>query len=642
MSLIGTSSDLIKVNPERPPLKKGGRHPIRAWAKRGPGRLKGLPRKKPAAPYTISDDSPSSIDVFPENSLWGMVAEAEQSNPWIKYNKLISKGAPIPGKGCSYKLTRVVCQADNGVVLFEAEPIEAEKKGYATQKAKKVGIGVKITAQGTPELVETPSLNGYKLLETLGKGGFGLVFKAQNSSGQVVAAKLAWEERNVALLRTEADKTPKKNHPQLIKCYSFSELEAPNKAALAIFDFIPGQLLSRVVNEKPMNPLTAVNLMVGLCQAHIAGGEDHNDYNPSNMKVVDEDAQGNKLPEDQWKLVAFDWGNRPAVEGQIRKNQTLPKEERKLFGTAKFLPPEVIMSGVNTGNPETDFEVDYQAIDIYALGTTLYEMVMGLGSFRKSKTIPDLFSTKISGRLPAIMNLPQIEDERGNLEENPIATYGIKPLDKEPIPPTMDALPTHLAYHLQRIVWRATAQRRVDQNAFYIGNGSGGEYSDMFIYDRYENMAEMLTDLLFLKGKMEAWQRAAGPGYVLKEEREGYTTLRYSPVYYKEVPAHLKALGFKHQKEVIFWKKAAGFETFREMKAWLKNEGLDTVEGVISWQQATGFKTLTELATWVKEADLGTLREMTALIKAGSEELESFGSFREMMANCIAETQEQA
>jgi len=527
-----------------------------------------------------------------EESLDAVLVQTRRDNPWIKYTQLIGKSMGSDAHPYSYKLTGILCGGDDDRIIFMAQKTTNSREGTSSLAPELVALGIKIKGKGVA-VVEIPPVQGYQLLEFLGKGSFGTVFKAQAPNKPILAIKLAQGTRNIEVLATEAKESQSlPSHPHLPNCHDYRILDpvAETPVAMAVFDLMPGLPLHSTTRDTPMDPLLSVKLIIDLIDTLKAAGNPHNDLKPSNIILVTETPEGEKLPIQEWFLSPIDWGTREAVARIVAENKLKAPGEREIIGAPQFLAPEFIAPCIE-GEGETEgFEVDHSSLDIYALGVTLYEMIMGKGAHRKSTTQLDLIKRKINDRLPAIMTLPRVVGDSGESEINPLLTWGIPPKDTEKIPQTMQALPTHLAYHLQRIIWRATAQREEDAEKFSITNGNGqAEPSDIFLHDRYKNLAEMQADLMLLKDKIEAWERAASPGYVLKAERAACTVFRYSAVFHKEAAPCLKELGFDHEDQIIAWRKAAGFKDSEEMMAWLQREGLDSLEGARDWKKTTGF-----------------------------------------------------
>jgi serine/threonine-protein kinase len=140
-----------------------------------------------------------------------------------------------------------------------------------------------------------PEVNGLELVDVLGSGGMGVVFKArQVALGRVVAVKFlrdAYREEPGRCERflQEARAIARLRHPHLVQLYEFGEVPAASGAAsqpYLVLEYVSGGSLSDVLRSSPQPPGAAARLVATLADAiHYAHqqGVIHRDLKPANV-----------------------------------------------------------------------------------------------------------------------------------------------------------------------------------------------------------------------------------------------------------------------------------------------------------------------------------------------------------------------
>ncbi|MGA2120305.1 MAG: serine/threonine-protein kinase, partial [Bryobacteraceae bacterium] len=197
---------------------------------------------------------------------------------------------------------------------------------------------------------------GYRIVDKLGEGGMGVVYKAIDVSlDRVVALKALAAElaRNPELeqrFRAEARAQASLNHVNLATLYAFL---VEGGSAWMVMEFIEGESFAGMIQRRgPIPSQEAVPLfrqaLLGLGYAHRMGIV-HRDIKPGNIMV---NRQG--------IVKVMDFGI-----AKVLGNRSMTRTGTQM-GTAWYMAPEQV----------TNRGVDIRS-DIYALGITLYEMLAG-------------------------------------------------------------------------------------------------------------------------------------------------------------------------------------------------------------------------------------------------------------------------
>lgn len=206
----------------------------------------------------------------------------------------------------------------------------------------------------------------YKILEKLGEGGMGVVYKARDTKlDRIVALKFLPAELTQDLeakerFIQEARAAAALNHPNIVTIYEISETDGQSFIAM---ELVEGQSLEEKIRQAKTSGGAglradeligiAAQICEGLEKAHRAGIV-HRDVKPGNI-LLDRDG----------RVKILDFGL-----AKLRGVSKLTKEASTL-GTAQYMSPEQIQGE----------EVDHRT-DIWSLGCVLYEMATGRPPFR--------------------------------------------------------------------------------------------------------------------------------------------------------------------------------------------------------------------------------------------------------------------
>jgi TolB-like protein/tRNA A-37 threonylcarbamoyl transferase component Bud32/Flp pilus assembly protein TadD len=222
-----------------------------------------------------------------------------------------------------------------------------------------VDANVESRSEPGPPQAETPREFGdYELLEEVGRGGQGVVFRAwQKSLNRTVAIKLIRVSQlttntHLKRLRREAEAAAKLNHPGIVPVYEVGERDGTYYFSMRFFE---GDCLDDVIDRGSMSVREAAELMAKIARTvHYAHehGILHRDIKPGNI-LLDANAEPHLT----------DFGLARLVEQGSTVTGSM-----EIMGTPSYMAPEqAIGNNAAVG----------RATDVYGLGAVLYELLTG-------------------------------------------------------------------------------------------------------------------------------------------------------------------------------------------------------------------------------------------------------------------------
>ena len=267
------------------------------------------------------------------------------------------------------------------------------------------------------------TISHYRILERLGAGGMGEVYKAEDTRlHRHVALKLMLDDgAHTAQARArflrEAQASSALNHPNIVTIYEIDEVERHGERySFIVMEYVPGRTLKEMAGSCSVEEAVEIILQIAdaLAQAHERGIV-HRDVKPSNVIVTE-----------HTRVKVLDFG--------VAKFDPLPLEEGEtasLFATefVKTLPGAVIGTfGYMSPEQALGKEVDYRS-DIFSLGVVAYELIAGQPPFKGNSALA-VVDAIIHAETPpmARFNLqvpPELEMiVRRMLEKSPELRYG--------------------------------------------------------------------------------------------------------------------------------------------------------------------------------------------------------------------------
>ncbi len=217
----------------------------------------------------------------------------------------------------------------------------------------------------TPTKLEYDEMTGktilhYKILEKLGEGGMGVVYKAEDTKlDRYVALKflpphLSDDETALKRLLKEAKSVSKINHPNVCVIHDIKEHK---RQQFIVMEYVDGRTLREIIKEAPLDLNTAADYGVRICEAlNAAHSKDiiHRDVKTDNIMIT---------ADNQVKVMDFGLAK---LKGSVKLTKTF-----STVGTMAYMAPEQIRGE----------EIDKRA-DIFSTGVVMYEMLTGRFPFR--------------------------------------------------------------------------------------------------------------------------------------------------------------------------------------------------------------------------------------------------------------------
>ena len=285
-----------------------------------------------------------------------------------------------------------------------------------------------------PTVVEIPAPPGYEILEPLGEGGMGVVYKArQVGLNRLVALKVILRGAraravDLSRFRDEARAIAALRHPNIVQIYDVGEYRGQPYFSL---EFCAGGTLAKALNGEPQAPDAAATMTEVLARAVQSAhdkGIAHRDLKPGNilLAVEGEGTAGGQstmvgeAPAEVWRHLALrnppaafkitDFGLAKRVDDD--SGRTL---DGSVVGTPSYMAPE---------QARGDTKAIGKCSDVWALGAVLYELLTGRPPFRGSSVVETLDQVRSRDPVPVRQLQPKVPAD--------LETICLKCLEKDP------------------------------------------------------------------------------------------------------------------------------------------------------------------------------------------------------------------
>jgi serine/threonine-protein kinase len=263
------------------------------------------------------------------------------------------------------------------------------------------------------------TLGKYKLHEIVGRGGMGVVYRAEHVYiGKEVAVKILHEgyggrDESIKRFLREARAASLINHPNIVDVTDFGK--SNDGTVFFVMELLQGEPLDAVLSRDRrldlLRAITIVNQAAGALGAAHAKGIVHRDLKPENIMLTPRegrrelirqfiDEQGTHTVSEREKGFDFvkilDFGvakvrDPDASEGRVT-------QQGVVFGTPEYMAPETARIGVS--DPRTD---------IWALGVIFYEMLTGMVPFSGETAVDVMLKVVSEPVIPPRTRAPGIE-----------------------------------------------------------------------------------------------------------------------------------------------------------------------------------------------------------------------------------------
>jgi serine/threonine-protein kinase len=253
------------------------------------------------------------------------------------------------------------------------------------------GPASRLEASASGRLPRT--VGDYELLEELGRGGMGVVFKArQRSLGRIVALKMILRgemagSADVARFRVEAEAAARLNHPHIVPVYEVGEQDGQPYFSMKL---IEGTTLARRIAEGPLPSREAAEILRHVATAIAAAHQQgflHRDLKPSNVLI---DTEGRPYVTDFGLAKRVSTSTRDADEPEPSGVAGIT-QSGAILGTPGYMAPE--QAAGRRGRISI-------SSDVYSLGAILYAMLTGRPPFQAATPVDTVLMVLEQDPLP--------------------------------------------------------------------------------------------------------------------------------------------------------------------------------------------------------------------------------------------------
>ena len=316
------------------------------------------------------------------------------SNPTVPGDSNATRGIPPPH------------QASPPPTSLVSQPLSRASDGRgATMDFGSTGDGAEPPTVAKSERFQCEKIASYDILAELGRGGMGVVYKAQDQRlKRLVALKVVLAGGHAGTterlrFQVEVEAAARLQHPNIVQVFEVGEEDGRPFMAM---EYCPGGSLEDRIRDRPQPPREAAGMVATLADAlhhaHLAGVI-HRDIKPANILLADDGT-----------LKVTDFGLAKRLDEADGLTQT-----GAIMGSLGYMAPEQAAGRTRDATPSTD---------VYSLGALLYKLLSGRVPFDGPSQMETIIS--IVTREPVSIQVFQPRVPRD------LATICHKCLEKEP------------------------------------------------------------------------------------------------------------------------------------------------------------------------------------------------------------------
>jgi serine/threonine-protein kinase len=231
------------------------------------------------------------------------------------------------------------------------------------------------------------TLSHYRVLQEIGRGGMGVVYRAEDLrlkrdvALKILPANFARDQERLARFEREAHIVAVLNHPNIAAIYGIEEAD---DSKYLVLELVPGETLAERLRHGPLALQEVLDILLQVADALEAAHEKgvvHRDLKPANIKIT---------PEGKIKVLDFGLAKVFAPEGEPSSPDESPtitaiaSREGLILGTAAYMSPEQARGRA----------IDRKA-DVWAFGCIAYELLTGRRAFG-GETVSDTIAGILS------------------------------------------------------------------------------------------------------------------------------------------------------------------------------------------------------------------------------------------------------
>jgi serine/threonine-protein kinase len=320
---------------------------------------------------TLAIEAPLSPQM--EEQLSALVEELSEAPPGTAQKRLEELAAAHPALAGHLRELYAAILVTDAV----AEQSTVFDRGH-TSADDQVVFGPAVTATGLPRFVPgvtslPATLGDYELVEEIGRGGMGVVYRAEQMSlGRTVAIKMLLRRdlastADLARFRSEAEAAARLDHPGIVPIFEVGEIDGLPFYSMR---FIEGTTLAKQLAAGPLPPRESAAILARVADAVQAAhdrGVLHRDLKPSNILI---DASG--------RPHVSDFGLAKRLEDDASVTHT-----GAILGTPCYMSPEQAAGSRGDVGPTSD---------VWSLGAILYQTLTGRPPFQASSPMDTLLA----------------------------------------------------------------------------------------------------------------------------------------------------------------------------------------------------------------------------------------------------------